>query len=104
MVCVQKDNVFECANRFFPSKHEINPLFGQTAIDVGIRHKLIFPYTLRHNGKAERSHRNSRERVYNHPCFYSCIDFHLQMKKLSTFQTKFHGGFWLEISYSAGNV
>ena len=65
----------------FPSKHEIKPFFEQIALDLCIWHKLILPYTLRHNGKAEHSHHNSLERVYNHLCVYSCIDVRLQMKK-----------------------
>lgn len=32
----------------------------------GIRHKLIKPYTPRHNGKVERSHRTDQECFYNH--------------------------------------
>jgi len=33
-------------------------LFEKTAAELGIRHKLIRPYTPRHNGKVERSHRD----------------------------------------------
>lgn len=52
------------------------PVHGMGGYPVG-----ILPYTLRHNGKAEHSHHNSLERVYNHLCVYSCIDLRLQMKK-----------------------
>ena len=32
---------------------------------LGIKHQLIRPYTPRHNGKVERSHRTDQERFYN---------------------------------------
>ena len=55
--CVQTDNGFEFTNRFSPSKKLLPTLFEATAAHLGIRHKLIRPYTPRHNGKVERSHR-----------------------------------------------
>ena len=56
--CVQTDNGFEFTNRFSNSKRDLPTLFEKTAAELGIRHKLIRPYTPRHNGKAERSHRD----------------------------------------------
>ena len=53
--CVQTDNGFEFTNRFSNSKRDVQTLFEKTAADLGIRHKLIRPYTPRHNGKVERS-------------------------------------------------
>ena len=64
--CVQTDNGFEFTNRFSNSKRELPTLFERTAAELGIRHKLIRPYTPRHNGKVERSHREDQKR------FYSC--------------------------------
>ena len=55
--CVQTDNGFEFTNRFSNSKRDILTLFEFTAAELGVRHKLIRPYTPRHNGKVERSHR-----------------------------------------------
>ena len=55
--CVQTDNGFEFTNRFAQSNRELVTLFERTAADLDIRHKLIRPYTPRHNGKVERSHR-----------------------------------------------
>ena len=55
--CVQTDNGFEFTNRFSNSKRDLPTLFEATAAQLGIRHKLIRPYTPRHNGKEERSHR-----------------------------------------------
>ena len=55
--CVQTDNGLEFTNRFNPQQTGKLTLFEHTARQLGIRHKLIRPYTPRHNGKVERSHR-----------------------------------------------
>lgn len=55
--CVQTDNGFEFTNRFSNSKRNLPTLFEATATKLGIRYKLIRPYTPRHNGKVERSHK-----------------------------------------------
>ena len=60
--CVQTDNGFEFTNRFSNSKRDLPTLFEKTAAELGIRHKLIHPYTPRHNGKVERSHREDQKR------------------------------------------
>ena len=73
--CVQTDNGFEFTNRFSNSKRDLPTLFEKTAADLGIRHKLIRPYTPRHNGKVERSHREDQKRFYNDHRFYSLADF-----------------------------
>ena len=46
----------------------------------GIHHKLIRPYTPRHNGKVERSHRKDNEYFYATHKFYSFDDFVKQLK------------------------
>ena len=46
---------------------------------LGIRHKLIKPYTPRHNGKVERSHRKDNEEFYASHRFYSFQDFQNQL-------------------------
>ena len=48
---------------------------------LNIIHQKIRPRTPRHNGKVERSHRNDRERFYNHMSFYSYEDLKLQMER-----------------------
>ena len=73
--CVQTDNGFEFTNRFSNSKRNLPTLFEATASDLGIRHKLIRPYTLHHNGKVERSHRKDQKRFYETHRFWSCNDF-----------------------------
>ena len=67
--CVQPDNGFEFTIRFSNSKRDLPTLFEATAALLGIRYKLIRPYTPRHNGKVERSHREDQKR------FYSCHSF-----------------------------
>ena len=77
--CVQTDNGFEFTNRFSNSKREIPTLFEKTAAQLGIRHKLIRPYTPRHNGKVERSHREDQKRFYSCHAFFSLDDFAKQL-------------------------
>lgn len=73
--CVQTDNGLEFTNRFSSSKRDKPTLFEATAAELGIRHKLIRPYTPRHNGKVERSHREDQKRFYAVRRFYSLADF-----------------------------
>ena len=77
--CVQTDNGFEFTNRFSNTKRHLPTLFEATATNLGIRHKLIRPYTPRHNGKVERSHREDQKRFYNSHSFYSLEDFAAQL-------------------------
>ena len=77
--CVQTDNGFEFTNRFSNSKRDLTTLFETTAAQLGIRHKLIRPYTPRHNGKVERSHREDQKRFYSCRSFYSLDDFARQL-------------------------
>ena len=73
--CVQTDNGFEFTNRFSNSRRDLQTLFEARAKELGIRHKLIRPYTPRHNGKVERSHREDQRRFYDVRRFYSLADF-----------------------------
>ena len=77
--CVQTDNGFEFTNRFSNSKRNLPTLFESAAAQLGIRHKLIRPYTPRHNGKVERSHREDQKRFYSCRSFYSLDDFAMQL-------------------------
>ena len=77
--CVQTDNSFEFTNRFSNSKRDLPALFEKTAGELGIRHKLIRPYTPRHNGKVERSHREAQKCFYSCHSFYSLDDFAKQL-------------------------
>jgi len=77
--CIQTDNGFEFTNRFSNSKRDLPTLFEAALFANGIRHKLIRPYTPRHNGKVERSHREDQKRLYDIHSFYSLDDFGAQL-------------------------
>ena len=77
--CVQTDNGLEFTNRFSNTKRQLPTLFEATAARLGIQHKLIRPYTPRHNGKVERSHREDVKRFYESHSFYSLDDFARQL-------------------------
>jgi transposase InsO family protein len=79
--CVQTDNGLEFTNRLSPSITDKQTLFEYTLAELGIRQKLIRPYTPRHNGKVERSHREDQKRFYSCHRFYSFQDFKAQLKK-----------------------
>ncbi len=77
--CVQTDNGLEFTNRFSNTKRQLPTLFEAAAARLGIQHKLIRPYTPRHNGKVERSHREDVKRFYVSHSFYSLDDFAHQL-------------------------
>ena len=77
--CVQTDNGFEFTNRLAYNEAKHLNLFEETLSFLNIRHKLIRPYTPRHNGKVERSHREDQKRFYNTHSFYSLADFGEQL-------------------------
>lgn len=73
---VQTDNGFEFTNRlnYNPKKRGEKTMFESKLESKGIKHKLIKPYTPRHNGKVERSHRKDQERFYYNKVFCSFED------------------------------
>lgn len=77
--CVQTDNGPEFTNRFNTQQKGKKTLFEATLEQLCIRHKLIKPYTPRHNGKVERSHRKDNEYFYASHKFYSFEDFRKQL-------------------------
>lgn len=77
--CVQTDNGFEFTNRLNSNGAKKPTLFEHTLSQLGIRHKLIRPFTPRHNGKVERSHRKDNEEFYASHKFYSFEDFQKQL-------------------------
>ena len=79
--CVQTDNGPEFTNRLNPSGTTKLTLFEKTLAELGIRHKPIRPYTPRHNGKVERSHRKDNEEFYASHKFYSFSDFQSQLAR-----------------------
>ena len=85
--CVQTDNGSEFTNRLNSSKKQLPTLFETTLAELGIQHKLIKPYTPRHNGKVERSHRKDNEYFYASHKFYSFEDF---KKQLAVWERKYN--------------
>lgn len=83
--CVQTDNGQEFTKTFSGNagrKETFQPtLFQKVLMAMGIRHKQIRPYTPRHNGKVERSHRKDGERFYAGRKFYSLEDYNKQLKR-----------------------
>ena len=53
--------------------------FKHGVTNAAIRHKPIKPYTPKHNGKVERSHRKDNEEFYAIHKFYSFDDFKKQL-------------------------
>ena len=77
--CVQTDNGLEFTKRLGNTQNPTPTLFERTLEQCGIRHKLIKPYTPRHNGKVERSHRKDNEYFYATHTFYSFDDIKTQL-------------------------
>lgn len=79
--CIQTDNGPEFTKRLLPKGGDTPTLFEAELTRLGIRHKLIRPYTPRHNGKVERSHRKDNEEFYASHSFYSFDDFKIQLAR-----------------------
>lgn len=78
--CIQTDNGFEFTKRFSSSALDQSlTMFEKRLARYGIRHKKIRPFTPRHNGKVERSHRKDNEYFYANHTFYSFEDFKEQL-------------------------
>lgn len=77
--CVQTDNGMEFTKKLSVGK-QTPTLFEKALQKHGIKHKLIRPFTPRHNGKVERSHRKDNEYFYATHKFYSFEDFKKQLK------------------------
>lgn len=75
--CVQTDNGVEFTKILL--KENDLTLFEEKLKELNIVHKLIKPYTPRHNGKVERSHRKDNEYFYASHKFYSFQDFKKQL-------------------------
>ena len=78
--CVQTDNGMEFTKCFSTPGQVTLTAFQRVLQEHGIRHKLIRPFTPRHNGKVERSHRKDNERFYASHTFYSFEDFSKQLQ------------------------
>ena len=78
--CIQTDNGQEFTKALGKAKNPKPTMFENELKRHGIYHKLIRPYTPRHNGKVERSHRKDNEYFYATHKFYSFDDFVKQLK------------------------
>lgn len=79
-LCIQTDNGTEFTNPRGTGEGRKH-VADITMERFGIEHKLIRPYTPRHNGKVERSHRNDQARFYNYSKFNSLEDLQNQMQQ-----------------------
>lgn len=77
--CIQTDNGPEFTNEMGNSKKKKPTLFEMTLEEFCIHHKKIRPYTPRHNGKVDRSHRKDNEEFYACHKFYCFEDFEKQL-------------------------
>ena len=72
---IQTDNGTEFTKKFTKAKEGDKTLFEEQLEIYGIEHQKIRPYTPRHNGKVERSHRGDNEQFYACQTFDSFADF-----------------------------
>lgn len=77
--CIQTDNGTEFTNKLNSAGTKKQTLFEKTLAELGIQYKQIRPFTPRHNGKVERSHRKDNEEFYASHRFYSFDDFKWQL-------------------------
>ena len=77
--CVQTDNGSEFTKNLGNTEKPTPTLFEARLKQCGIKHKLIKPYTPRHNGKVERQHRLDGERFYSKLRMYSLADGRKQL-------------------------
>lgn len=87
--CVQTDNGMEFTNRLNSKGADKKTLFELTLEGLGIRHKTIKPYTPRHNGKVERSHRKDNEYFYAKRTFFSFEDLQKQLAVWNRYYNQF---------------
>ena len=77
---VRTDNGLEFTKRLIAKDENNLTIFEHGLAKAGIRHDLIKPYTPKHNGKVERSHRKDNERFYSTRRFYSIEDANKQLQ------------------------
>lgn len=80
--CVQTDNGLEFTKLFSTHTKTVEKLslFQNRLAAHGIQHKLVRPFTSRHNGKVEHSHRKDNKQFYVTHTFYSFEDFSKQFQ------------------------
>ena len=78
---VRTDNGIEFTKRLISNKEGNLTMFEYLLNKEKIAHSLIKPYTPKHNGKVERSHRKDNERFYTYRRFYSLDDARKQIRR-----------------------
>lgn len=78
---IRTDNGPEFTKRLLSKDPNNKTLMEHYLTKNGIAHDLIKPYTPKHNGKVERSHRKDNERFYSTHRFYSLEDARLQLRR-----------------------
>ncbi len=78
---IRTDNGLEFTKRLISKEPTNKTIFEHGLEKAGIKHDLIKPYTPKHNGKVERSHRKDNERFYATHRFYSLEDARGQLKE-----------------------
>ena len=77
---VRTDNGTEFTKRLISKNPNDITMFELALKRKNIHHDLIKPYTPKHNGKVERSHRKDNERFYATRRFYSIEDANKQLQ------------------------
>lgn len=77
---VRTDNGTEFTKRLISKDPNDITMFELALRKNNIHHDLIKPYTPKHNGKVERSHRKDNERFYSTHRFYSIEDANKQLQ------------------------
>ena len=77
---VRTDNGLEFTKRLIAKNENNLTIFEHGLAKAGIHHDFIKPYTPKHNGKVERSHRKDNERFYSTRRFYSIEDANKQLQ------------------------
>lgn len=77
---IRTDNGLEFTKRLIANDEHNITLFELGLKKHGIAYDIIKPYTPKHNGKVERSHRKDNERFYSTHRFYSLEDANNQLK------------------------
>lgn len=88
---VRTDNGLQFTNRLV-GKGEKPTLFEKYLKECGIKQDYIKPFTPKHNGKVERSHRKDAERFYKNRVFYSLEDAQKQIQRYEREYNRFPMG------------
>lgn len=78
---IRTDNGPEFTKRLISNDPNNKTIFEYGLMKFKIGQDLIKPYTPKHNGKVERSHRKDNERFYKTHRFYSLEDARLQIRR-----------------------